>query len=362
MNTKAHDRITTTQAVIIMVNYILVAGIFSLPRTIVQAAGTPDVWISVILGAFVSMAAGLIIARLSQRFPGQTFFQYSVSITGRPVALILGLVIIVYFLCVASYELRTMQEVTVFFLLEGTPAWAIAMLFMWIALYLCRGGINALSRMSRLIAPLAATIFFGVCLLSLKVFDLDNLRPVLGEGLGPVWRGVKPTALAYTAGEALLFLVAFMDKPKQAGRVLVTGTLISMIFYMFAVVMTIGAFSVDGVVTRTWPFIDLIRSFEVNLLFERFESLLLVIWIMQIFCTFCISFYGAALGVSQLFKLKLDHCLFLLLPVAYFITQGTQNINNLFAMGTGLGNIAIILFGMLPLPLLIIAYFRRARS
>lgn len=91
-----------------------------------------------------------------------------------------------------------------------------------------------------------------------------------------------------------------------------------MIFYIVAVVMTIGAFSVEGVVTRTWPFIDLIRSFEVNLLFERFESLLLVIWIMQIFCTFCISFYGAALGISQIFNKKLDHCLFALLPLVFY--------------------------------------------
>ena len=362
MNTKAQDRITTSQATIIMVNYILVAGIFSLPRTIVQAAGTPDVWISVILGALCSMVTGIIIARLCQRFPGQTFYQYSASIAGKPLAVLLGLLIIGYFLAVCGYELRTMQEVTMFFLLEGTPAWAVAGLFLWVALYLCRGGINALSRLSRLVSPLAGAIFFGVCLLSLKVFDLDNLRPVLGEGLAPVWRGVKPTALTYTAGEALLFIVAFMDKPKRAGRVLVIGTLISMIFYLLAVVLTIGAFSVEGVVTRTWPFIDLIRSVEVNLLFERFESLLLVIWIMQIFCTFCISFYGAALGVSQIFNLKLDHCLFLLLPFAYLITEAPHNINNLFAFGTGLGNWAIVLFGLIPLPLLLIAYFRRAGS
>lgn len=362
MNAKVQDSITTSQATIIMVNYILVAGVFTLPRTTVQAAGTPDVWISLIVSALLSMVAGTVIVLLSQRFPGKTFYQYSRIIIGKPLAAILGVVIAAYFLCISGYELRSMQEVTGFFLLEGTPYWAVASVFMWIALYLCRGGINALSRMCRLIAPMAGAIFFGVCLLSLKIFDIDNLRPVLGEGLGPVWRGAKPTALTYTAGEALLFLVAFMEKPKKAGRVLVVGTLISMIFYVVAVVMTIGALSIEGVVTRTWPFIDLIRSFEVNLLFERFESLLLVIWIMQIFCTFCISFYGAALGISQIFNKKLDHCLFALLPLVYFITETPPNINGLFAFGTSLGNWAILLFGLLPLPLLIIAHFRRAGS
>ena len=44
------------------------------------------------------------------------------------------------------------------------------------------------------------------------------------------------------------------------------------------------------------PTIDLMRSFEISgLIFERFESLLLVIWIMQIFATYTISYYAAAL-------------------------------------------------------------------
>ena len=197
----------------------------------------------------------------------------------------------------------------------------------------------------------------------MKIFDFDNLLPVLGEGISPVLRSVKPTALTFTSGEVLFFLVAFMDRPKKTMKVVISGTLIAMIFYIVAVVLCIGAFSIDGVVTRTWPFIDLIRSFEVNyLVFERFESLWLTIWIMQIFCTFCIAFYGAALGLSQLTKIPLNHCLFALLPIMYILTEIPRGLNGLFAFGTGIGNWSIILFGALPLPLLIIARLRRIGS
>jgi spore germination protein len=360
---EAEDRITTTQAIIVVVNYVLAAGVLTLPRTTVQLAGTPDVWISVILGALVSMVTGVIIALLNQRFPGQTFFQYSRKIIGRPVGILLGLLFIGYFVSITSFEMRTVQEVTSFFLLEGTPNWAVSGIFMWVALYLCRGGINAISRMCRLIIPITWTVFFGVGLLSLKIFDFNNLLPVLGEGISPVLRSFKPTALTFTSGEVLFFLVAFMDKPKKTMKVVISGTLIAMVFYIVSVVLCIGAFSVDGVVTRTWPFIDLIRSFEVNyLVFERFESLWLTIWIMQIFCTFCIAFYGAALGLSQLTKIHLNHCLFALLPIIYILTEIPRGLNGLFAFGTGIGNWSIILFGILPLPLLIIARLRRIGS
>ncbi|WP_379128679.1 GerAB/ArcD/ProY family transporter [Paenibacillus sp. sgz500958] len=349
------------QATIMMVNYVLAAGVLTLPRTTVEVSKTPDVWISVILGGVISMLAGIIIVKLSQRFPGQTLYQYIRRIVGKPLGFVIGVLIAGYFLCIAGFEIRSVQEVTSYFLLDGTPHWAIASIFLWVALYLCMGGINAIAGMCRLIVPITWTIFLGGGLLSLEVFELDNLRPVLGEGLSPVWKAIKPTALTYTAGDAMIFLVAFMDKPKKAVKVITIGTSIVMLFYIIAVVMTIGAFSIDGVVTRTWPYIDLIRSFEVRyFMFERFESMMLAIWIMQIFCTFCIAFYGASLGISQLLNKKLAHCFFVLLPIVYIVSELPPDLNGLFALGSGLGNWAILLFGLLPLPLLIIACFRRA--
>ncbi|WP_151735748.1 GerAB/ArcD/ProY family transporter [Paenibacillus tengchongensis] len=359
---KIPDRITTSQAVFILVNYILVASVFTLPRTAAEKAGTPDIWISVICGGVLSVLPAFLIACMCRKFPGETFFQFAPKMIGKPLALATGTLFCLYFLCYAAFELRSVQEITVFFLLEGTPNWAVAALFIWVALYLCRGGINALSRMCRLITPLAWTIFFGVCLLSLKIFDISNLRPVLGEGLAPVFRGMSVLPLSYTAGEALLFLVAFMDKPKQAGRVAVLGTLITIPFYVTSAVLTIGAFSVEGTVTRTWPFIDLIRSFEVALLFERFESLLLAIWTMQIFSTFCIALYGAALGISQMSNLKLNHCLFAVLPLVYLLTECPPGINSVFAFGHFIGDWAVLMFGGLSLPLLLLSAFRRKKT
>jgi len=61
-----------------------------------------------------------------------------------------------------------------------------------------------------------------------------------------------------------------------------------LIFYVITVIMVIGAFSVDGVVTRTWPTLDLMLEIT-GLIFERFESLLLVIWMMQMFSSFTIA-------------------------------------------------------------------------
>lgn len=161
MITKPKDRITTSQAVVIIVNYILGTGILTLPRASVEKVKTPDVWLSVILGGILAMVSGVIMVKLSQQFPGKTFYQYSQDIVGKWIGRLLSFLIIGYFLTTSAFQIRSMAEVISFFLLEGTPTWAIVMPFMWIGLYLIMSGINSIARMFEIIFPITFLFFYS---------------------------------------------------------------------------------------------------------------------------------------------------------------------------------------------------------
>ncbi|MBC6973855.1 spore germination protein [Bacillus sp. Xin] len=360
MISRPQDRIKTSQAVVIVVNFILGTGILTLPRASMEKVKTPDVWISVILGGIIAMVTGVIMVKLSQQFPEKTFYQYSQEIVGKWTGRLFSLLVVCYFLATSGFQIRSMAEVISFFLLEGTPTWAIIIPFMWIGLYLIMSGINSIARMFEIIFPITVFIFLLISLMSLGIFEMDNLRPVLGLGVKPVLKGIKTTALAYTGPEIMLILLVFMEQPNKAVKVILVGISIPLIFYVITVVMVIGALSVDGVVMGTWPTIDLMRSFEISgLIFERFESLLLVIWIMQIFATYTISYYAAALGLAQLFKKSIHPFMFALLPIIYIIAMTSKNINDLLKFGDIVGNTALFLFGLLPLLLLIVTRLKR---
>ncbi|WP_028402701.1 spore germination protein [Ectobacillus panaciterrae] len=362
MITRPKDRITTAQAAVAVTNTILGTGILTLPRASVKVVETPDVWISVILGGLIAMMAGVIIVKLGQQFPRKTFYQYSQEIVGKWVGGLLSLLIVCYFIMTCGFQTRSMTEVTSFLLLEGTPKWAIIMTFLWVGLYLVIDGINPIARLFDIIYPITIGIFLLVAFMSFGIFEIDNLRPVLGLGVMPVLKGIKTTALAYTGPEVMLLLVAFMEQPNKAVKAVLVGIFIPMIFYVITVVMVIGALSIDGVVTRTWPTLTLMRSFEIpGLLFERFESLLIVIWIMQMFATYAISLYIASLGLAQLFKKNIHPFMFGLLPVIYIIAMTPKNINDLFKLGDIVGDIALFLFGVMPPLLLIIARLKEGK-
>ncbi|PEN84863.1 spore gernimation protein [Bacillus cereus] len=241
-----------------------------------------------------------------------------------------------------------------FFLLGGTPIWAILMPFMWISLYVIMSGINAIARLFEIIFPITIFIFLLILFMSIGVFDLDNLRPVLGSGFLPVLHGLKITTLAFAGPEIMLIIFVCMEHPNKAAKVMLTGILVTLIIYVITVVMVIGAISVDGVVTRAWPTMDLMRSFEIpGLLFERFDSFFLVIWIMKIFATYTICHYAAALGLAQLFKKSIQPFIFATLPIMYIIAVTTQNTNNALKLGDIIGKMAFYLIGVMPLLLLI---------
>ncbi|APB72728.1 spore gernimation protein [Paenibacillus polymyxa] len=360
---KKADKITTLQTTAIVVCFMLAAGLLTLPRVAVEVAKTPDAWISVILAGAATFLFGWIMIKLSSRFPETTFYQYVQRITGKVIGKGIGMLIVIYFVCIAAFEIRSVEEVTSFFLLEGTPAWAISAPFMWLSLYLCMGGVGALGKICQLVFPVTAAIFLLICLLSLNIFELNNLRPVLSEGAMPVLRTLKTTILTLTGTESLLFIYCRMEKPEKATKAIGLAIGIAVAFYTATLILCIGAFSIEGLLSRTWPFLDLARSFEVEyLLLERFESLLLTIWIMQIFATFSIAFYCASLGVSQILNSSYSKMLFILLPFIYLLSQIPKNLNELFSFGTVIGNVAFALFALLPLPLLLISYWRGARS
>jgi spore germination protein len=108
----SNDRITTPQTTIIITNFILGTGILTLPRAAAEKVKTPDVWLTVILGGIITMIAGVIMVKLSQRFPEKTFYQYSQEIVGKWIGKLFSFLMIGYFLALGGFHARSLAEVT----------------------------------------------------------------------------------------------------------------------------------------------------------------------------------------------------------------------------------------------------------
>lgn len=360
MFTRSDDKITTTQASIFLTNSVLGAGILTLPRGVVEIVKTPDVWLSVLLGGLVVLGVIFVMVKLSQQFPGLTIYQYAKLIVGKIPGGALCSLLILYYLVIAGFEARVLAEIMLFFLLEGTPSWAIVIPFIWVTTYLVFGGINAIARVFQIIFPISVIVLVIAYGFSFHLFEINNLRPLLSEGLVPVVKGLKSTILIYSGCEVIMTLVGHMEYPKEAMKAMTVGIGIPLLIYLSTVIVVVGGMSVDAVMRSTWPTIDLMRTFEITgLFFERFEFPFLVIWIMQMFCNFSSFYFNASLGISQIFKVSRTWAILGLIPVIFIFTMIPKRINDVFNLGNDIGYAGIILFFLVPCLLSLIYIIRK---
>ncbi|MBA4494294.1 GerAB/ArcD/ProY family transporter [Paenactinomyces guangxiensis] len=359
MITRPKDRITTIQAAVAVTSFILGFGILTLPRGVTEKTGTPDGWISVLLGGVIAMVVGIMIAKLCRRFPGKTFYQFSREITGKWLGGLFNLIMVIYFTLVAGLEARGMSEVTKLFLLPQTAGEATILTFMFVGMYLITAGINPIVRLFQILLPITVIIFFVLLGISFQVFEINNLRPVMGLGISPVLKGLSVTALSYIGFEIMLVLNAFMKEPNKAVQAIVLGTLTPIFMYIIIVAIVVGSFGVDEVTTYTWPTVSLFRSFEVTgIIFERYETFLLALWIMELFATLVGAHYFAALGLAQLFKKQDQLFMYALLPMIYIIAMTPKNLNTVFKLGDWIGYLQLFLVIVIVPVLMIVAILR----
>lgn len=164
MMVRQEERITTSQTAVIITNFLLGTGILTLPRTSVDEVGTPDVWITLILGGLVALLAAVIMVKLNHQYPDKTFYEYSQDIIGKWIGSLISLFFVSYLLAHSGFQVRSMLEIIRFFLLEGTPRWAIVMIFLWVGLYLIIGGLSSIARLFQIVLPITFILFCWSCL------------------------------------------------------------------------------------------------------------------------------------------------------------------------------------------------------
>lgn len=355
-------RITSIQMVALLSSTLIAVGIFTLPRNLAMEVGTPDLWMCVLLGGICGYLSCLLIVTLSLRFERLTFFEFNKLIVGKWIGTILSIGFIGYALMIGAFEIRSMGELTQFYLLEDTPIPVILISMYWVAIYLLVGGINPIARLVELLTPICLVVFILVFCLGFKVFELDNLRPVFGLGAAPILKGLTPTFLTFSGLEFLLVFVAMMQKPKDAKKVALIGLAIPVSIYLLAVVIITGGLSVERMKHQKWPTFALIQEYEYQgILFERFDSLFLVVWLIQMFTTYVVCQYVAAKGISTLTRLSYKKANYILLAAVYVICLLPQDLNQLERMGTLIGWASFVFSFIVPTVLLLIAIVRRLK-
>src|SRR5947207_1986543 len=123
--------------------YIFILGttvIFPVGADAKQAA-----WMSILLGMVGGLPLLVIYYYLNKQYPSLLLTEYSIKILGKYIGTIVGIIYILFFLYGAARDTRDAMELVPLFL-DGTPMWAIGIMFMLPILAGLFLGIEAISR------------------------------------------------------------------------------------------------------------------------------------------------------------------------------------------------------------------------
>lgn len=362
--TYADGQIGTKEMAMCIANVIIGVGILTFPRALAKETQSFDGWMSIVIGVIAACCMAWILAKLASRFPGQTFWEYSSAIAGKPVAFLISLSIAAFFLLTVAYEMRSVGNIAKQYLFSVTPVEMIILVYLLVMQYALFGERIVLIRLNLLFLPVVLLVVVIVLLFLLRLFETENLKPFFVTDWDNIISGTKEVGFAFSGFEIVLFYGVFMKRPAKATKAALIGLLLPFLLYVAIYTFVIAIYSADVAQNLTYPTIELAKEVEIPGGFlERFESVFFTIWLMTIFTTTIVSFDVAVFTLNSIFpKTPKARLILIASPLVYLASLYPQNLAEVFAFGdfvTKLGMWTVYLF---PTVLLVIAVLRGVRG
>jgi spore germination protein KB len=134
--------------------------------------------------------------------------------------------------------------------------------------------------------------------------DLENLTPVLENGIVPVAYGALVIASRTTVILAVLMLLPYINMPKKIKNYLGIGFLTLTLYFIAIAIITAAIFGVEQAKTLAFPFYYAVRMISIADFLERIDAIFFAIWVLGMFVNIATIYYLTVLAAAQLLKLR----------------------------------------------------------
>lgn len=325
-----NDGILSSQLAAILSITVVGVGILTLPKDVTEKAG-PDGWMLVLAGSFFALLAGLIMYMVVKKYPGKTFVQLSSTILGKPLGLLLSAVFFVYLTILTAYEVRAFGEITKQYLLFNTPLEVLIFTMLLGTAYTARSGIEPIARLSEILFPIVTLTAILIVLPIIPEIDLTHFLPVFRTPVSQLIKGVPTVFFSFIGIELILVFAAFVDRPQRINQSVFLSIGLITFFYISIVVITVARFGLIETTHIIWPVLEIFKTVQFPGAFvENIEAFIMFIWIISIYMTTAVVYYGASLLFSEVIGAKeYNYFVLPLLPIVYFIALVPDNVAQL---------------------------------
>lgn len=350
--------ISDRQGIILLILFVL--GSSLIVGTMGEAK--QDSWIAVLMGLVITLPVIFVYARLLTLFPGKDLYEILEIVFGKVIGKLIAILYIWYSIHLGAMVLYNFSSFINIVGLPETPRVVPSICFMILCVYGVKLGIEVMGRWGEFFITILLVIAVIIALLSTPNFNLDNIRPVLSNGMKPIMNGALAT-FAFPLSETVVFLGLFSSLQKNASRYkvyimgLAAGTLL-----LFAI--TIMNTLVLGTYFKSLTyFITYITTARISIgnFIQRIEILVSVAFLVAGFVKISICLMSAARGISKLlnfndYRLIVIPIALILLNLSFFVYEDLMDSQRFVANVYPYYTILINALG--PIGILIMAEFK----
>ncbi|MBD3920764.1 endospore germination permease [Paenibacillus sp. PR3] len=262
-----------------------------------------DMWMTPIIGCVTGFASIYIALSLHRRYPGRTIVQYCELILGPVVGKFISLTFLIVCLMMNANQLRQFSELMSMAFMPNTPLVVFACTMVLVSSIAVRLGVEIIGRLALSLTPLIVVIVVVLILPLIKEMEPDRILPIFSQGAAPVLRGAITLQLWYPMYMYASMFLPYLSKHDQnkgrlywaVGWSVVTFTL-TFLYVLMALGTATNFFS--------YPFLQLSRYVSIASFMTHLDSLIMIVWVMDVFIRTIVMYYAATSGLAQWFKLS----------------------------------------------------------
>lgn len=285
-----------------------------------------DAWIAVLF----SMIAGFILlwiyTEIHKSFPKENIAGIITSLLGKLIGFPLAFIYALFFLFNATRNTSEFGDLINMTFLVNTPRIVIIFIFMSTIIYMLFWRIETLARLTEIVMPLTLMLIFSIYIMVIAsgIVDLKQLRPILADGVMPVFKASYPVMINFPFGETFLFLQLWQFvEPKEAIRKTTSIALfLSGLLLTCSLIMIISVLGVNFAASATIPLLEVIRAINIANIITNLDAIGVILIFVGGFYMATFNFFAGITILASILKIK-DYR-WLLIPVGGFIIWYTN--------------------------------------
>lgn len=266
-----------------------------------------DAWIAILISMLIGIFITAFYYYIASLLPGKNLYEMFEYCFKRKIAIIVSLLYACYFIYYACRIIRDFGELIATAVLPLTPIEVTILLLVLLMGYILYLGLEVLARTSEIFTPYAIilTLMLFIFLYVNKNIDISNIKPILGEGLGPVWKTIFPYELVRPYGQIVVFLCIFcnVNNIQLGRRVLIFSIFMGSLLLLMSSLLIILSLG-EGIALRSnFPLLSAARLVSIGEFIQRIDAIVVFSMMLGSLVKSCLYIYTGLKGLEYIYQL-----------------------------------------------------------